>query len=274
MPRTPKAVALGRVLRRSREAADLSLREAALSLNRDVPSLSRYENGIRIPKPELVSRMLTAFGVDGARHDELMTLAYRVGDPQWLATTDAERRQQAEAYVEYERDATSILQVSPLVLPELLQTPAVLRSTHRTEAEVQHALRRQQVITGPNPTRLTALIGMPALHQHIGGTTAAAEQLQHLLALSRRPHIELRITPSGQGWHPGLEGPFTIVDSTPIGPVAFVETRFSTLWLHNPTDVSPYRKDAESIRTLSLSPHETNTFLATTAYRYQMAGCR
>ncbi|GLW91827.1 helix-turn-helix domain-containing protein [Actinokineospora globicatena] len=262
MARTPKAAVLGRVLRRAREACELSLREAALSLNRDAPTLSRYESGVRVPKPELVARMLTTFGVTGARHDDLMTLAHRVGDPQWIATTDAERRHQAEAYVEYERNATSIVQVSPLVLPELLQTPAVLRSTHRTEEEVRSTLERQEVLAGRNPAKLTALIGLSALQQHIGGVDAAAEQLEHLIELSRRPHIELRVTPSGLGWHPGLEGPFTVVDSTAIGQIAFVETKFSTLWLHHPKDVATYRQDAESIRSLSCTPTKSTTLLA------------
>ncbi|GAA2961677.1 helix-turn-helix domain-containing protein [Actinokineospora diospyrosa] len=256
MARTPKAVALGNVLRRTREQCELSLREVALSLNRDAPTLSRYESGHRIPKPELVSRMFATYGVDGARHDELMTLAYRLDDPQWFATSDVERRQQEAAYVEHEHDANGIVQVSPLVLPELLQIPAVLRSTRSVE-EVENTLRRQEVITGVRPTRFTALIGISALHQNIGGVDAAVQQLDHLVAMARRPHIELRVTPTGLGWHPGLDGPFTIIDSKRVGPVTFVATKTSTLWLHRAEDVDIYQEATKFIRDVSFTPADS-----------------
>ncbi|MBM7776585.1 transcriptional regulator with XRE-family HTH domain [Actinokineospora baliensis] len=257
MARTPKGVALGNVLRRTREASDLTLREVAKSLDRDAPTLSRYENGNRTPRPELVSRMFATYGVDGARHDELMTLAYRLDDPQWFAATEIERQQQAAAYVECERSASGIVQVSPLVLPELLQTPAVLRSIPRSDHEVETTLRRQEVLTGDRPTRYTALIGVSALHQHIGGKEAAVEQLDYLVAMTRRPHIELRITPAGLGWHPGLDGPFTVIDSKRIGPVVFVATKTSTLWLHRPVDVGIYQEAVGFIRDVSFAPDDS-----------------
>ena len=92
MTRTPKARALGSALRAAREDRGLKLRQLAIQINRDPGILSRWETGERTPKPENVSQILTALGVNGAHYDEIMTLAYRTDEPQWAATTQPEHR--------------------------------------------------------------------------------------------------------------------------------------------------------------------------------------
>src|SRR5689334_1076507 len=97
--RTPKARALGSAPRQAREERQLVLRELGLAINRDIGVISRWETGERSPKPEQVAQILTTLGVKGERYDEIMTLAYGTNEPQWVATTLPEKKQQMVAYV-------------------------------------------------------------------------------------------------------------------------------------------------------------------------------
>ncbi|WP_051385653.1 helix-turn-helix domain-containing protein [Actinokineospora inagensis] len=270
MARTPKAIALGRALRRERDAHGLTLNKLATEINRDTPTVSRWENGQRVPKPELVARILATLGVDGERHDQLMTLAYDVDRPQWFAGTEAERREQVEAFLELERRATSIVQVSPLVLPGLLQIPSVVRdltiARGGTDAAVEAKLDRQRVLTRSSPAKFTALIGLPSLYHHIGGVGVTVQQLEHLTTMSLRSHIEVLITPANVGWHPGLEGGFTLIETTRTGPVVFIQTRLASLWLHRTEDVARYQRDIGVIRQLSLTRDSSLRLITTMAH--------
>lgn len=122
MARTLKARALGSALRQAREEKGLLLRELASAIKRDIGVLSRWETGERTPKPELVAQILTRLDVDGDRYDEIMTLAYGTDESQWVATTLPEQRQQMAAYVDWEQNASRIVEVAPLLVPGLLQT--------------------------------------------------------------------------------------------------------------------------------------------------------
>src|SRR3989337_651234 len=127
MARTPKAQALGAALRQAREDKELLLRELAAMIQRDIGVVSRWETGNRTPKPEQVAQILTKLEVDGERYDEIMTLAYGTNESQWVAITLPEQRQQMAALVDWEQRATRIVEVSPLLVPGLLQTSGYIR---------------------------------------------------------------------------------------------------------------------------------------------------
>ncbi|HET9141876.1 helix-turn-helix transcriptional regulator, partial [Actinophytocola sp.] len=221
MARTPKARALGAALRQARGDRNLLLRELATEINRDIGVLSRWETGDRTPKPEQVAQILTKLGIAGPRYDEIMTLAYRTDESQWVANTQPERRQQMAAYLEWERNATHIVEVAPLLIPGLLQTGEYTRAImtaagvpkNEIESRVTTRIQRRDVITRPKPAELLVLLGRCALSQDVGGRRVTIEQLKHLLEMAARTNIELRIVPDHRGWHPGLEGAFGLIEA-------------------------------------------------------------
>lgn len=268
MARTPKARALGAALRQARQDKGLLLRELAAAIKRDMGVLSRWETGERTPKPEQVAQILTKLGVDGDRYDEIMSLAYGTDESQWVAITLPEQRQQMAAYVDWEQNASRIVEVAPLLVPGLLQTSDCIREimttggvpTGEIASRVTARIGRRDVITKRNPAELLVLLGRNALNQDIGGKQVALAQLRHLMDMAARPNIELRLVPNQCGWHPGLEGAFALIESAvkrtqaSKGSIVFVGTRRSVLMLHQDGDVDAYRRAVDEIIKVSLTP--------------------
>lgn len=272
MARTPKARALGAALRQAREDKHKLLRELGATLNRDIGVISRWETGERTPKPEQVAQILTYLGVNGERYDQIMTLAYGTNESQWVATTLPEQKQQTVAYLDWEQNARRIVEVAPLLVPGILQTGGYARAimtapgsdvpvtevAHRVTSRVE----RKEVLTKHNPASLLVLLGRAALNQGVGGHQVMIEQLQHLLEMAARPNIEIRIVPDDQGWHPGLEGSFTLIESTHANAsVVFIDTRRSDLMLHQDSDVAAYKRAIDRITKLSLQPEVSASFI-------------
>lgn len=245
------------------------LRELAATLQRDNGVLSRWETGERTPKPEQVAQILTKLGVDGDLYDDIMTLAYGTDEPQWVATTLPEQRQQMIAYVDREQKATHIVEVAPLLVPGLLQTTDYINAimtaggvpTGEITDRITYRIGRRNVIDKPKPAELLVLLGQHALDQDVGGKPVTVEQTQHLREMAAKPNIELRIMPDGCGWHPGLEGPFTLIHSDGAD-IVFVETRRSLFMLHEEGDVAAYRRAVDRIMRITLDPDSSIKFLA------------
>ncbi|MCI2420731.1 helix-turn-helix transcriptional regulator [Saccharopolyspora sp. K220] len=264
MTKTPKGRALGSALRQARQDRDLTVRAFAAQLGRDPGVLSRWETGERTPKPEQVAQILTSLGVNGERYEEIVDLAYGANDSNWVATTLPAQRQQLAAFIDFEQNATKIIEVSPLLIPGLLQTNDYIR-TVMTEASVpagelatRIAVRigRRDVITRDKPARFVALVGEAALRQLLGDREAMIKQLRYILEVARRPNIDLRVFRFDTGWHPALEGPFHLIE-TGEGTVVHLENRKSALFLHEDSDVRTYRRAAEKVLDVAMSQAES-----------------
>jgi transcriptional regulator with XRE-family HTH domain len=279
MARTPKAQALGAALRQAREERKLLLRELAAAIQKDIGVLSRWETGDRTPKPEQVAQILATLQVGGERYDDIMTLAYGTNESQWVATSLPEQRQQMAAYLDWEQNASRIVEVAPMLVPGLLQTSnyvrAIMTADGVTPAEitlrVSERLGRREVITKKKPAEFLVLLGQGALNQGIGGRDGMVEQLDHLLEMADKPHIEVRVVPDHRGWHPALEGAFTFIEATrpssgrrleAKSSIAFVGTRRSVLMLHEKADVSAYKQAVDRVIQVSLPPDSSANLIA------------
>jgi transcriptional regulator with XRE-family HTH domain len=270
---TPKARALGAELRRVRERAGLGVRELARQLNLDHvdhSALSRFERGERSPKPEDVATILGVLGVNGDERDRILGLSRDPDGPVWLAVTIPERQQQLAALLEFERTATAVTEVSPLLVPGLLQTADYARAIMVTgkvparEIDTRVAVRvgRREALTRRNPVHLTALLGEPVLRQMIGDRQVMADQLAHLLRLAELPAVDLRIVPLSSGWHPGLEGPFSVHEFAKATPVVHLEVRESSLYLHQKADVAAYQDAAAEVLRVAMSADDSAALVA------------
>lgn len=262
---TPRAIALGAELKQARVAAGLTLRELADRLGMNHPTLSRYENGSRMPEPPVVDRIGEMIGLSDSQRGELVERA-RGGDAgPWLAITMPEQRRQLDTLIARERESVAITNVAPLLIPGLLQTSDYARAimvagdVPSGEIETRVAVRvgRREALTRDHPARLLALLNESVLRQQIGGADVMAAQLRHLLAMTDWPTVDLRIVPSGSGWHPGLIGPFVLCVDSDGAVAVHLETQASGLFLHEPQDVAPYVQAVERITSAALSSAES-----------------
>jgi transcriptional regulator with XRE-family HTH domain len=248
---TPRASAIGMELRVAREAAGLSVRDLATRIGVHHTTVSRWETGARMPKPEDVAGVLVGLGVIDERRDELIELA-RAGDrPQWLGGT----QRQVAALLQFEAEADRIVHVAPLLIPGLLQTTAYTSAImeaagiHSGEMKLRVAVRigRRDILVRSGRPRLLALIGEAALHVQVGGREVMRDQLARLAEVAEWESVDIRIVPLAAGWHPGLIGPFIVVERHVGDPVVHLEIHDSGLFLHESEDTARYRAAADMV---------------------------
>lgn len=266
---TPRALRLGTALREARDAVGMGQRELAELVGIHYTVLSKIENGHRVPTTEQTATMLAHLKVNGERAEAIIELARGTSNPLWLAVTLPEQQHQLEALLDFERNAKTITEVSPLLVPGLLQTTGYIRAIMSTavttkEVETRTAVRigrREAITRDDNPVEFVALIGEGALRQVIGDTRIMIEQLRHLLKMARRPNIDLRVVPFTSGWHPALEGAFTVIEPEDGEPMIHLENRRSGLFLHVAQDVEIYREAADRERQVAMSPEDSSKFI-------------
>jgi hypothetical protein len=84
--------------------------------------LSRWATGERTPRLDQVAQILALLGVNGERYEEIIGRTEGTRASRWLALTLPEQHEQLNALVDLEQSATTITDVSPLLIPGLLQT--------------------------------------------------------------------------------------------------------------------------------------------------------
>ncbi|WP_306213166.1 helix-turn-helix domain-containing protein [Actinoplanes sp. RD1] len=235
---------LRRRLRELRERSGLSSQEVARSMDWSGSKLSRIEKGDVTVQPLEVRALLALYRVsDDAEVLTLTGLARRSRTRQWYSRYRLGGDYQR--YVAYESEARRISIWQVLYVPGLLQTPEYARaitalSTGRdpgdeyVEARVELRLDRQRAfqerLGEPDPPHLVAVIDESALRRPIGGHAVMARQLDHLLEQGREPALTLAVAPLDLLRHPGLGGPFELLEFAGAADpdVLFVEAAAGT----------------------------------------------
>jgi transcriptional regulator with XRE-family HTH domain len=300
---TPKALALGFRLREARVAAGLNQRDLAAKVGVDHSTVGRYETGERPPKPTKVASILTACGVVGEDHEELVRLSRELDGSHWTSIGLPERRLQLQALLEFERDAECATTVSPLLIPGQLQTDeyarAIMVDAEVPEDEIEERVRirmgRRELITRNGKSILRALIGESVLRTVIAGPDVMYRQLLLVMQMAEHPAVDVRIIPTVAGWHPGLEGPFLLLefgdhtlepdpDSDPSEededrgdrrgrfyqrPIVHIEVRESSLFLHETSNVAAYQKAVHKVLRVAMSPADSVDLIAREAKQFK-----
>lgn len=279
MSRTPKARALGNAIRQAREDQGLTLRAFGARISRNIGQISRWENGEHTPKPEHVAQMLTALGIKGERFDTIIKLARGAEESRWVATTLPEQAQQLTALLDCEKTASRIVDVSPLMMPGLLQTESYVRAMMETgeippgelAERVATRIGRREILSPPSPAHLVAFIGEAALHQVIQSRRVLIDQLRYLFSAATWPNVEIRVIPLSRGWHPALDGPFMLIESESAGPVVHLENRRSGLFLHDRVDVGVYQEAVDKVFDVAIDIDASAKLIANVIARMESA---
>jgi transcriptional regulator with XRE-family HTH domain len=270
MPRntsdTPRSRALGAELRRLRESrTDVSLRQFAHKLGVPPTALSRWETGRTPPSSEQVAVFLGVLGVVGSERDRLIEDARAALDPTWV---EPGVDRQLSALRDFETSSDTITDVSPLLIPGLLQTEDYAREVMANLApeQLRRALdtrmTRQRILTRNRPVHLVALIGQPALTRAIGGAAVFADQLRHLQKMAQLDNVEVRALSDGDEYDPSLAGPFVLYEFEVAAPIVHFEHHRSSMFLPDKRDVEDMAIAAGMITAKAISPTATQKIIS------------
>ncbi|NHD18119.1 MULTISPECIES: helix-turn-helix transcriptional regulator [unclassified Actinopolyspora] len=270
---TPRARALGAELRQAREERGVGVRELARRLGTDHSKISRYESGVSAtPSPEYVASVLTALGVSESERERLASVARGANEATWVSTGVPGAQHELTTLIEFERDASQVVEVSTMVLPGLLQTSdyarAVMTGASNNDVEARVALRlgRREVLTRGNGPHFTALILETALRTPIGGRGVLAEQLRQIADMAAWPNVTVQVIPSDiETWHPAHVGAFILFEFPKSKPIVHIEQYSSAVFLHEPEDGQAYQEAVGRLRQLAMSPAESTEIITRTA---------
>ena len=270
---------LGQELRRLRELKGMTAEEVAERLLVSQSKISRLENGRRSISQRDVRDLCGVYEVEDHRIvDSLMQMAKDSRQQGWWhAFGDVPY----SVYIGLETDAASLRVYDPQVVPGLLQTKSYAEALISgalpevtpvdIDKRVQVRLRRQERISAPeNPLRLWAVLDEAALRREVGSRHVMIEQLEHLIEMSRLPHVTVQLIPFTMGAHPGVSGQYAILEfpDAADSSVVYIEGVTSDLYLEKAQDVQKYSVMYEHLRAQALNADQSREFIADVAKDY------
>jgi transcriptional regulator with XRE-family HTH domain len=156
--------------------------------------------------------------VTGGHFSRLLRFARRGHDPDWF-----------KQYAHLEARARLIKTYQAITVPGLLQTPEYATALFRGGGVIDFAdalserMARADVFKRSDPPLYWAIVPENVIDWPIGGPEVMRKQLAHLLDMSTRPNISMRVVPRTAGAHAGVDGSFSLI-SGKDGEVAYTES--------------------------------------------------
>jgi len=264
---------IGLELQRLRKDSGLSVAAVGEQLGVSASTISRIETSKREPTSEEVASILTVLGVKGVEREKLIDQARRQGEPDMMES--ATSTEQSRNFLNFEQRATRIVHFGLMLVPGLAQTAdyayaalSALRVGDREEdlePWVGLRMRRHAILTRRKPPELHWIMTELALRQPIGGARVMAKQLRHLIDLAERPNITINVLPASTAEHPGLLGPFLIMDFAAEPTVVYIEDKTTGLFLDDEDKVALYKLTAEKLTDLALDEQRSLRLLRSIA---------
>jgi transcriptional regulator with XRE-family HTH domain len=240
--------------------------------------VGRFEaNQWKRPEMSDIRDLLRVYEVPDPTREELQELAILArARPWWRDYPDIFENE----FPGFENDAARIRVFMPLLLPGVLQTQeyaeAFMRTGPRPPAWRRQALatrqRRQEVLARTDGTlpHLSAVVSEASLLYHWGTRSDRRDQIEHLVELSRRPHVALRIQRFADGPPRGLASPINIFDFAGEEPgIAYTETDIGIQEVGDPDQVTLYSQSFDRAIDGALEPGDTTMYLTQLAQQLE-----
>ncbi|MCM2418930.1 helix-turn-helix transcriptional regulator [Streptomyces sp. RKAG293] len=269
---TARQQRLGAEMRKLREKAGMSAREAGALLGGDQARISNIETG-RV----------------GLSADRVRTLAcnYDCSDGGLIEAltgmTGERKRQWWEEYrgvlppgmldiAELEHYAVELRTAQTVSLPGLLQTVDHARAVFREavpalpppeiEHRLSHRIKRQAVLYRDAPLPYTAVIHEAALRMQFGGRAASREQLQHILDMSERAGVTVMAIPFAAGGFPGSGQTIAYASgAVPQLDTVLLDQSHGPSLLDAEAQLAKYRDILDRLDRVALKPGESRDFI-------------
>ena len=265
---------LGEGLREAMKQAGLNGKQAAQLLDVTPSYVSMLLAGKRGASELDITAFLGVCRVRGAERDRLPALCREQDNPGWFQQHGSRLPKQLVTLIDHENKAVTISDFQPMVVPGLLQTAEYARAlirrtanvpTNEVEDRVAARLARQSLFSRDRPARFTYYLHEYALRLPVGGPVVMAEQLDHLLRMSKRSYLTLRVLPAAFGGHAGIAGQFMLMEFAEFKPVAYLDSETACLFLEKPEEIAAYRRILAALADTALGEGQSRELIAALA---------
>lgn len=267
-------LAVGRELRRWREASGVSREAAGYAIRASDSKISRMELGRVGFKERDLADLLALYQVPDPQRAALLSLAAQANAPGWWHRYHDVHPKWFQFYLGLEGGASTVQSYEVQFVPGLLQTrqyaEAVVRLGHPDAASeevarrVELRLARQQALNRPPPAHLWVVVDEAALRRPVGGPAVMRAQLQALIEAAARPHVTLQVMPFLAGGHAAAGGAFTLLRFTDpdLSDVVYLEQLTGALYVEQPAEVAAYHTVWERLCADAVTPELTIDLLS------------
>ena len=279
MPTSPDPrmlrIQLGIELRRLREEADRSTFEAADVLGCKQPKMSKIEGGSQSVQPDDVRKLLEFYGAPAKQRK------YLAGVAEQAATRNRPKKYHRDAvpdwfqrFLALESAATDVRLYEMETITGLLQTEDYARSTIQAwepaadprlvEQQVQTRMQRQAVLRSKSALRsLDVVLSEAAIRRVQGDSEIMQAQLAHLLELSERTDVEIRILPfDAPNRITVLSSFFLLHLATQKLSAVYLEDVLGATYLWEPDEYTRYSMTLDRLQAAALPAKESRTLIA------------
>jgi transcriptional regulator with XRE-family HTH domain len=273
-PTVPRML-VGIQLHRFREAAGITPEQAAYEIRASRSKISRMENGLVRFKERDVTDLLSLYGItDEQTRSSLVALTRQANTPGWWSKYGDIMADWFEAYLGLETAASVIRTFELQFVHGLFQTEDYARAVtmlghtsapaDEIERRVSLRLKRQDLLTGPEPPQVWSVIDEGALRRPVGGAVVMRAQLDHLVEMARLRHVTIQVVPFSRGGHAAAGGSFTVLrfGEPEVPDVVYIEQLTSALYLDKHDDVDHYMEVMNNLSTEALTPASSVRFVA------------
>jgi transcriptional regulator with XRE-family HTH domain len=259
-------------LRRLREAAGLSARQAAGLLGVSPAQITHIESGLAGVSEKRLRRLASHYVcADGEFIDALVDMATDRTRGWWeeyrgLLPTSFLDLSELDHHSSFRRE------VAILFVPGLLQTQDYARAVfssripelaeNELELRIRHRMARSVFVEDPSSIPYDVVIHEAALRIQVGDRATARAQLARLLELAKAPHVTVRVIPFD------LEG-FAMASATMLymgGSVAKLDTvvrdaPHGSIFIDSEAQLNAYRTRFRKVEEVSLAPDRSHDFI-------------
>lgn len=199
---------------------------------------------------------------------EHLLALFRESGNAWLQMPEDGVPDQVRTLIDQEQDADEIDCWSMIIVPGLLQTPeygyvvtehsTVIKAEDVPKVAAARAARAEILEPG---RKFTFFVHEQALLLQVGGPEVWREQLAHLLRMSVRSYISLRIIPRSAGMHAGACGDFRVMKFPKYPPVVYVDSVNSCLFFDDPDTVKVHEDILTALATIALTEEESRAVI-------------
>ncbi|THA72821.1 XRE family transcriptional regulator [Streptomyces sp. A0958] len=270
---TARQARLGSELRKLRERAGRTAREAAGLISTDQARISHIEAGRSGIGEERIRRLASFYACDDEALIEALCVISREHRGQFW--WDEYRGTLAPGFLniaELEHHASHMRCLQSMTLPGLLQTPQYARALFEgvlpklpedeVEARVEHRMRRQSVLDRDKPPAFEAIVHEASLRMRVGGRKVARDQLEHLLEATARPNVTVRVIAFASEQF--IEVTQTVLYAGGVVPqldTVHIDAPFGGVQLDAAADLRRYRMQLDVARQACLTPEESRSFV-------------
>ncbi|MBC9726832.1 helix-turn-helix transcriptional regulator [Streptomyces sp. TRM68367] len=258
----------GMELKRRREDTGLTQVELGARVFVSGGYIGQFEQAIRKPQLDVAKRIDVELQSDG------------FFERMWRKLIKEQRyADYFEHAAELERLATKICEWAPAVVPGLLQTPEYARAIYLAsnplatdeyfDEMVGLRLERAQILKGATRPVHWVLLHETVLRVPVGSPAVMAQQLDHIVAMTRTRKVLLQVLPFAAGAHPHMGKLMALMEFEDAPPTVYTEGVLSGNLLDDPAVVKRVQANYDLLRAAALSREASLALIEEAAEDYR-----